>query len=104
MSPIALDVPADQLAGFCRRWKIRELALFGSVLGDQFRPDSDIDVLVTFEEDAGWSLLEVIAAEQELSELFGRPVDLVERSTVEQSENWIRRDAILKTARTVYGG
>jgi predicted nucleotidyltransferase len=58
---------------------------------------------VTFESGARWGLWDIIAAEQELAEIVGRPVDLVERSTVEQSENWIRRDSILRSARTVYG-
>jgi len=51
-----LVVPIDRIAEFCRRWKITELALFGSVLRDDFRPDSDVDVLVTFAPDAPWSL------------------------------------------------
>jgi predicted nucleotidyltransferase len=62
-----------------------------------------VDFLVTFKSDAGWSLWDVIGAEQELAELVGRPVDLVERSTVEQSENWIRKKSILGSARTIYG-
>ena len=92
------------LAKLCRKWRIREVALFGSALRDDFGPDSDLDLLVTFEDNAPWSLWDVIAAEQEFEDVLGRKVDLVERSTVEQSENWIRRRSILESARTIYGG
>lgn len=97
-----LPITTDQLAGFCRKWKITELALFGSVLREDFGSRSDVDCLVVFAPDADWSLLDVIAAEEELGDLLGRPVDLVERHTVERSENWIRRRRILSTARTIY--
>jgi len=99
-----VDIPEDKLQAFCRKWKIRQLALFGSVLRDDFGPESDVDCLVDFAPDADWGLLDVIRAEQELSELLGRPVDLVERPVVERSENWIRRRRILQTARTIYAG
>lgn len=99
-----IQVPTDRLAAFCQKWQITELALFGSVLRDDFGPDSDIDCLVVFAPETVWTLLDVIGAEQELAALFGRPVDLVEKETVERSENWIRRSEILGTARTIYGG
>jgi predicted nucleotidyltransferase len=104
MSALAIELPEKALNDFCRRWKIRELAVFGSALRDDFRADSDVDFMASFADGAGWSLLDVIRAEDELAELVGRPVDLVERSTVEQSENWIRRNDILRTARVIYGG
>ncbi len=99
-----VGISEDQLAAFCRKWKIQEFALFGSVLREDFGPGSDVDCLVEFAPAADWSLLDVIRAEQELSELLGRPVDLVERPVVEQSENWIRRRRILQGARTIYVG
>ena len=92
----------DRLGEFCRRWRIVELAVFGSALRDDFRPDSDIDLLVTFEPDAGWSLLDHARMEEELAALLGRPVDLVSRRAVEGSVNWIRRQAILETVRPLY--
>lgn len=98
-----IGMSTQQIEAFCRKWKIREFALFGSVLREDFGPDSDVDVLVTFEDSARWGLWDVIAAEEELAELLGRPVDLVERNSVEQSENWIRRKSILDSARTIYG-
>ena len=99
-----VHIAEDELAAFCRKWKIREFALFGSVLRDDFGPESDVDCLVEFAPDADWSLLDVIRAEQELGDLLGRPADLVERPVVEESENWIRRRRILQSARTIYAG
>ena len=101
MSPrIAVD--QELIAQFCRRWKIRELAFFGSVLRDDFRPDSDVDVLVSFERDADWGLWDAVAMEDELSAILGRKVDLVSRRAVERSDNWIRRRAILAAAEPIY--
>jgi predicted nucleotidyltransferase len=102
MTTARIPIPYDAIAAFCRRWHITELALFGSVLRDDFRPDSDIDVLVTFAPDHEWSLFDLVRMEDELQALFGRPVDLVERSGVEQSENYIRRRHILSTLEPVY--
>src|SRR5436305_15313724 len=96
--------PADRIADFCRRWKIRELSLFGSVLRDDFGPASDIDLLAQFAPEADWSLFDHARMERELVEVLGREVDLVNRSEVERSPNWIRRREILGTARTLYGG
>lgn len=102
MTPLAVELPPNAVKAFCDRRKIRRLAVFGSALRLDFSPESDIDVLVDFEQDATPSLWDVIAAEEELATIVGRPVDLVERSSVEQSENWIRRRSILETARTIY--
>jgi uncharacterized protein len=104
MDALAVELPEHAVADFCKKWKIVEFAVFGSAVRGSFGPDSDLDVLVTFADDARWSLLDVIGAEQELADLVGRPVDLVERSTVEQSQNWIRKQSILESARTIYGG
>ena len=97
-----VEVPHEAVAEFCRRWKITEFALFGSVLRDDFRPDSDIDVLVSFAPEARWSLFDLVHMQDELAEIFGRKVDLVERKGVEQSENYIRRRRILGSAEPVY--
>ncbi len=102
MRKIAIPIPDSALADFCRRWKIRELALFGSVLSNAFGPASDVDVLVTFLPEAEWSLLDHIRMEQELSALLGRQVDLVSKRAIERSENWLRRRAILESAEVVY--
>jgi uncharacterized protein len=99
---ILKKLPEEVLSRFCQHWKIRELALFGSVLRDDFRPDSDIDVLVTFDTDADWSLLDHVRMQKDLEALLGREVDLVSRRGIERSANWIRRQAILNTAETIY--
>lgn len=97
-----LELSKDKIDDFCRRWKISELAVFGSILRDNFSLESDIDLLVTFASDAEWSLLDHIRMEEELASLFGREVDLVNRRAVEQSENWIRRREILSTAQAIH--
>lgn len=73
--PARIDIDKQAIADFCRKWHVTELALFGSVLRDDFRPDSDVDVYVTFEE--GYSPgLYIVAMKDELEAMFGRPVDL----------------------------
>jgi hypothetical protein len=97
-----LDLSKDALAGFCRQWKVLRLEFFGSALREDFGADSDIDFLVTFAPHADWSLFDLVDAERDLSRLVGRPVDLVEREPIEKCRNWIRRNAILGTAREIY--
>ena len=86
MDPAGLPIRYDpqELSAFCERWKVVELAVFGSVLRPDFGPESDVDVLVTFSEDAPWSLLDVVGAAQELERILGRPVDFLERAGLEQ--------------------
>jgi predicted nucleotidyltransferase len=97
-----IPIPHEQIAVFCQNWKISEFSLFGSVLRDDFRPDSDVDVLVTFAEDAKWSLRSLVRMENELSEIFGRKVDLTEKLSVERSQNYIRKQHILSNTHHVY--
>jgi hypothetical protein len=97
-----ISIPQDEIRTFCRRHHVCRLALFGSVLREDFRPESDVDVLVDFKEGTEPGLLETVAIQEELSQILGRPVDLVERKAVECSENYIRRRHILNTAETVY--
>jgi hypothetical protein len=97
-----IELPIEQIADFCQQWRIKEFALFGSILRDDFRPDSDIDVLVTFEANTRWTLMDHVRMELELSEILGRKIDLIEQVVIEQSHNWIRRKEILSTARTFY--
>jgi predicted nucleotidyltransferase/uncharacterized protein with HEPN domain len=98
MSPVAIEIDKDKLRAFCSKWKITEFSFFGSVLREDFRPDSDIDVLVTYADDAGWSLWDTVKASDELSSIFERKVDLVSRRAVEDGENPFRRETILSTA------
>ncbi len=97
-----IPINQDEILAFCQRWNIIELALFGSVLRDDFRPDSDVDVLVTFAPDTRRRLADLLDMEDELAALFGRAVDLVERRLVEQNQNYIVRKHILRSAETVY--
>lgn len=98
MPHLAIDIDKERLRDFCGRWKITEFALFGSaVRPEEFRPDSDIDVLVTFADDATWSLLDHVHMRDELCEIFGRDVDLLTRRSVEASENRFRRRSILES-------
>ncbi len=97
-----LDIDELQLQRYCHRWGIKELELFGSVLRDDYHPDSDVDVLVTFVHGAKWSLLDHQAMEEELSKMLGRTVDLVSRRAVERGSNWLRRNEILETAESWY--
>jgi predicted nucleotidyltransferase len=97
-----LDIPSERVREFCRKWGVREFALFGSVLREDFGPGSDVDVLVTFAADATPSLFDHVDMEEELAELFGRPVDVVSRGAVEQSQNPFRRRSILESARVIY--
>jgi uncharacterized protein len=97
-----LDLSSDKLAAFCRRWEITELALFGSALRDDFRPESDVDILVSFAADARPSLFDLITIQAELEAMVGRKVDLVERRGLEKSENYIRRRYILESAEPLY--
>ena len=82
MSTPRIDLPRDRIEAFCRKWKVTEFALFGSVLTDEFRPDSDVDVLVTFSPDAPWSLTHLVEMRDELKALLGREVDLVEKKAL----------------------
>lgn len=97
-----LDMPEKTISEFCGRWLISELALFGSILRDDFDAESDLDILVAFSPDADWSLLDHVQMEQELESLLGREVDLLSRRSVERSRNWLRRREILDTAEVVY--
>lgn len=92
-------IPADRIADFARRWKVTELALFGSVLRDDFDADSDVDVLVSFDPAATWSLWHLTTMEDELATIIGRPVDLVEK---EGLRNPFRRQHILSGKKVIY--
>lgn len=103
MMKIALrEVSVEDLGALCLKWQISRLALFGSALSGHPGPDSDIELLVEFEPGEQWSLLDLVRAEAEFADLFGRRVDLVDKRSLERSSNWIRRGAILGTAVEIY--
>ncbi|NER81976.1 MAG: nucleotidyltransferase, partial [Leptolyngbya sp. SIO1D8] len=87
---------------FCQRWQVTELSLFGSVLRDDFRPDSDIDVMVQFHPEAHPTFRTLDLMEAELQTLFRRDVDLITRQGIETSRNYLRRHEILSSAQVIY--
>jgi predicted nucleotidyltransferase len=93
-----IDISKDQMVAFCRRYRVRRLAVFGSVLREDFRPDSDVDVLVEFEPDAQVGFLALSRMQRELSTLMGRPVDLVPREGLKPKI----REAVLSSAEELY--
>jgi len=95
-----ISASAEQVEAFCRRWKVTEFALFGSVLRDDFRPDSDIDVLLTFAPDSRWSLFDWVDMKDELEQLFERKVDIADKDGL---KNPYRRHEILQTQQVIYG-
>lgn len=96
---LQIDIQADKVAEFCRRSRIRELSLFGSVLRDDFCEDSDVDVLVDLDPNAQHSLFDLVRMEEDLSTLLGRKVDLVEKSGL---RNPFRRYEILRTRQVIF--
>jgi uncharacterized protein len=98
------SIPQEDIIRFCRRWKVRELALFGSVLRTDFKPESDVDVLVSFHGTANWGLFDHVQMRLDLESIFQRKVDLVTRRALEQSQNNILRQRILNTAKVIFAG
>lgn len=92
-------IPKTKIAAFCHRWKVTEFALFGSILREDFRANSDVDVLVTFAPESQISLFDLAQMQIELQSLFGRPVDIIEKDAL---RNPYRKREILKTAEVVY--
>lgn len=99
LEQLPIDIPAHALIDFCQIWRVDELALFGSVLRDDFRPDSDVDVLITFQDGAPWSLWDWSEMRDQLQAIFGRDIDLVEKGAL---RNPYRRRAILAEHQVIY--
>ena len=99
MTIARIELPQRQLDEFCQHWKVTEFAVFGSALREDFHALSDIDVLVSFAPDAGWSLFDLVEMQDELGQIFGREVDLVERDSL---QNPFRRRAILENMQVIY--
>ena len=99
MAKLPIQLDHDRIEAFCRKWRIAELSLFGSVLREDFGPQSDVDFLVTFEPNDQWSLWDLVSMKLELESLLGRDVDLVEKAAI---KNPYRRHEILSTARLLY--
>ncbi len=97
-----LTIDREKVADFCRRWKIRELAIFGSALREDFTPASDVDVVVDFLPEAEWSLLDHIRMEEELAGILGRQVEIITKRALEQSRNRLFRREVERTARVLF--
>ena len=102
MNKSTFIIPKAKLAAFSRRWNISELALFGSALRNDFRSDSDIDLLVSFAPGARPTLFDMARMQAELKEIFGREVDLVSKRGLENSRNYLRRKQILDSAQVIH--
>ena len=99
MSTVQISLPRKKIDDFCRRWNVVEFSLFGSALRADFKPQSDIDVLVTFAPKSQIGLFEIAQMQIELESVFKRPVDLVEKASL---RNPYRRREILQTAKVIY--
>ncbi len=99
---LPLTLPIAQIRSFCQHWQIQELYVFGSILRDDFRKDSDIDFLAAFSDFADWSLGDRVRMELELAEILHRSIDLLDWDEVFNSPNWLRRQNILESARLIY--
>ncbi|MGB3405143.1 MAG: nucleotidyltransferase domain-containing protein [Microcoleaceae cyanobacterium] len=99
---IAIELPMNKITEFCQKWQVIEFALFGSVLRDDFCPDSDIDVMVQFHRDAHPRFSTLDRMETELKIIFDRDVDLITRQGIETSRNYLRRHEILSSAQVIY--
>ena len=98
-----IELPIAEIAQFCQKWNLTEFALFGSVLRDDFRPESsDIDVMIQYRSDAVPTFYDLDCMEAELKGLFSREVDVITRASVEQSANYLRRQEILSSAKVIY--
>lgn len=99
---LAMSLPMDAIESFCQRWQIAELSVFGSILRDDFHTDSDVDFLYVLKPNIHWRLVDLTGAEEELEKLLSRKVDLVNKSSVEQSHNWLRKQNILSSSQVIY--
>ena len=98
---LAIPIPKNSIKDFCQRWQIKEFYLFGSVLRDDFNKQSDIDVMVQSFPNPGWGW-QIVTMKEELEQIFGRKVDLVFKDAIEKSQNWLRREDILSSAKLIY--
>lgn len=102
MDKIHQIIPLNVLQDFCIKWKIKTFYIFGSILRDDFKNNSDIDVMVEFSSDAEWTLLDHVEMRDELASLSGRSIDLLTKKSIERSQNKTRKEEILRTAKAIY--
>jgi uncharacterized protein len=97
-----LGLSNQEIVNLCHQWGITKMALFGSILRDDFRADSDIDLLITFAPNARQGLLTLAKIKHELESRLNRSIDLVPEASIQMSDNWIRQREILNSAQTIY--
>lgn len=97
-----IDIGEDQIKEICKRFLIKELAVFGSALRDDFNENSDIDLLVEFRPNSGISFFNIIDLQDEFKKLFGREVDIVSKNAIKRSRNYIRKKKILENHKVIY--
>jgi len=97
-----IKIPYEDIQAFCQQWQITEFALFGSIVTDTFQEESDVDVLIRFDETVRISLFQMVELSEELEEIFGRKVDVLTRRSIEQSDNFIRKENILQSMQVIY--
>jgi len=97
-----ISIPMDKIDQFCQKWSIVELSLFGSVIRDDFRPDSDIDILVKFADHAKITLFDLTDIKDELTKIFARKIDLISKKGIEASRNYLRKTRIINSAKVIY--
>lgn len=102
MDKTKIRIPKSKVAEFCKRWGVSEFAIFGSALRGDFRPDSDVDVMVSFAPQAHVTLFDMVRMQDELKAIFGREVDLVSKRGVMNSRNYLRRKRILESAQVIH--
>jgi uncharacterized protein len=102
MTKHGIDLNSEPIRAFCRKWKINELSVFGSIVRDDFRPDSDVDFVVDFEKGADWDLADLADIRIGLSKILNREVDLLTKGALRQTENWLFRKIVLAELETVY--
>ena len=102
MNKKRFSIPRKKVADFCKRWNVTEFSIFGSALRGDFKPDSDVDVLVSFAPGTGVTLFDMVQMQDELKQIFKRDVDLISKKGLETSRNYLRRKAILESARAIH--
>ncbi|MEK7684385.1 MAG: nucleotidyltransferase domain-containing protein [Verrucomicrobiota bacterium] len=102
LSNLRLPLPMEQIASFCRRWNIARLEVCGSALREDFRPDSDLDLVATYAPKARWSLLDRVRMKLELEDMLGRKVDLLNRRALEKADSRERATALLAQTQTLH--
>ncbi len=102
MNKQRFTIPRKKVADFCKRWNVSEFSIFGSALRADFRPDSDVDVIVSFAPGTNVTLFDMVHMQDELKQIFNRDVDLISKRGLETSRNYLRRKAILESARVIH--